>query len=352
MAIVIDSNVSKSNKKIDANTQLSNNIDYNRDDFSNNTHFLLEEVKREYQDIFTYDLQKNKKLENLSQKERYFFLDEQYVKNYVNQQKSLNEINNTSRTIKNLQPDNSYPTDSLSDLFNDIKQSIIAGKNDYLDVLKDIFSKYMDFVNALREALSKLSEYTEAGGKDGYINVDLSKIADEINKIINEFTNNESIGKLFFGFEMSYFQDKDGRYYRIVNNEKIYYESFSDLYNAKAKVADLLNGIKGIFFHESSSKDPSTGEECFKIEAGIDLSDIERFLKSLKENGLGKKDMLQTEFDLLKKAIDALEKKINTNLDELSKKYSSANSNYDNFVKIVSSTMNTLLEMAKGFLRF
>lgn len=150
MAIVIDSNVSKSNKKIDANTQLSNNIDYNRDNFSNNTHFLLEEVKREYQDIFTYDLQKNKKLENLSQKERYFFLDEQYVKNYVNQQKSLNEINNTSRTIKNLQPDNSYPTDSLSDLFNDIKQSIIAGKNDYLDVLKDIFSKYMDFVNALR----------------------------------------------------------------------------------------------------------------------------------------------------------------------------------------------------------
>ncbi|MEX6293739.1 IpaD/SipD/SspD family type III secretion system needle tip protein [Proteus mirabilis] len=43
---------------------------------------------------------------------------------------------------------------------------------------------------------------------------------------------------------------------------------------------------------------------------------------------------------------------MNTNLDELSKKYSTANSNYDNFVKIVSSTMNTLLEMAKGFLRF
>ncbi|MEQ4938225.1 IpaD/SipD/SspD family type III secretion system needle tip protein [Proteus terrae] len=43
---------------------------------------------------------------------------------------------------------------------------------------------------------------------------------------------------------------------------------------------------------------------------------------------------------------------MNTNLDELSKKYSSANSNYDNFVKIVSNTMNTLLEMAKGFLRF
>ncbi|MCS6716270.1 IpaD/SipD/SspD family type III secretion system needle tip protein, partial [Proteus terrae] len=54
-------------------------------------------------------------------------------------------------------------------------------------------------------------------------------------------------------------------------------------------------------------------------------------------------NVLQTEFDLFKKSLDALEKKMNTNLDELSKKYSSANSNYDNFVKIVSNTMNTLL---------
>lgn len=41
------------------------------------------------------------------------------------------------------------------------------------------------------------------------------------------------------------------------------------------------------------------------------------------------------------------------NLESLSKEIDNKlNSNYDNFVKIVSSTMNTLLEMAKGFLRF
>nr|WP_257882430.1 MULTISPECIES: IpaD/SipD/SspD family type III secretion system needle tip protein [Proteus] len=62
--------------------------------------------------------------------------------------------------------------------------------------------------------------------------------------------------------------------------------------------------------------------------------------------------LLSSEFNLLKNGMDAFEKNINSNLDELSKKYSAANSNYDNFVKIVSSTMNTLLEMAKGFLRF
>ncbi|WP_454208645.1 IpaD/SipD/SspD family type III secretion system needle tip protein [Proteus sp. Marseille-Q3619] len=81
-------------------------------------------------------------------------------------------------------------------------------------------------------------------------------------------------------------------------------------------------------------------------------------MRKVKEDNENKKEeakyknILQTEFDLFKKSLDSLEKRMNSNLDELSKKYSSANSNYDNFVKIVSSTMNTLLEMAKGFLRF
>ena len=44
-----------------------------------------------------------------------------------------------------------------------------------------------------------------------------------------------------------------------------------------------------------------------------------------------------------------IRKEINTNLDELSKKYSSANSNYDNFIKIITNSINSLLDMAKNF---
>lgn len=347
MAIVIDSNVSQSNKKIDVNTQLSNNIDYNRDNFSNNTYFLLDEVKREYQDIFTYDLQKNKKLENLSQKEIYFFLDEQYVKNYVNQQKSLNEINNTSRTIKNLQPDNNYPTDSLSDLFNDIKQSIIAGKNDYLDVLKDIFSKYMDFVRELREILSELSKATSAGSKDGYISVDID---DLLNKLIALKMKAERPG--FFSIWMYFAKDDDGRYFRMINGEKVYYPKNFDVDNAVKAVEKLLNEIKGIVSKKEDNSDSARPNLSFLFNASLDLSGLDKLIDYLSKIPEGGKEILQTEFDLLKKTLDAIEKGLNTNLDELSKKYSSANSNYDNFVKIVSSTMNTLLEMAKGFLRF
>ncbi|MDY3696687.1 MAG: IpaD/SipD/SspD family type III secretion system needle tip protein [Proteus mirabilis] len=338
------------------NTLVNDLNSKNKIEFFKKAEVLLSVIN--IKNIFIDHFNNDKKTQEITNKESKFVLSEQDTINNIKKNKALADIDETisifdkvSRAMPSDASEDDYPIDSLSDLFNDIKQSIVAGKNDYLDVLKDIFSKYMDFVNALREALSKLSEYTEAGGKDGYINVDLTKFFGELDKIVNDFSNSELTGYTFFEFKMPYLQDEDGRYYRMVGNEKIYYGSFYDLDNARAKIADLFKGIKGIVFSESSSKDPSTGEEYFKIEAGIDLSAIENFLKSLKKNGLGKKDMLQTEFDLLKKALDALEKKINTNLDELSKKYSSANSNYDNFVKIVSSTMNTLLEMAKGFLR-
>lgn len=338
------------------NTLVNDLNSKNKIEFFKKAEVLLSVIN--IKNIFIDHFNNDKKTQEITNKESKFVLSEQDATNNINKNKALDDIDETlsifdkvSRAMPSDASEDDYPIDSLSDLFDNIKESIIAGKNDYLDVLKDIFSKYMDFVNALREALSKLSECTKAGEKDGYINVDLTKIVGELNKVVSEFTNNESTDKLFFEFKMPYLQDEDGRYYRIVDNEKIYYGSFPKLFHAKEKIADLLKGIKGIVVSESSSNDSSEGEDYFKIEAGIDLSAIEDFLKSLRENGLGKKDMLQTEFDLLKKALDALEKKINTNLDELSKKYSSANSNYDNFVKIVSSTMNTLLEMAKGFLR-
>ncbi|MBG3019101.1 IpaD/SipD/SspD family type III secretion system needle tip protein [Proteus mirabilis] len=90
----------------------------------------------------------------------------------------------------------------------------------------------------------------------------------------------------------------------------------------------------------------------FSFEIKFDVSGIKKLKEHLFNMPNGWSDILQTEFELLKKTFDTVEKGVNTNLDELSKKYSAANSNYDNFVKIVSSTMNALLEMAKGFLRF
>lgn len=347
MPTVIDSNVYQSNKKIDLTPNSSDKIEYNRDEFLNNTRFLLEDVKREYQYISTDDPQVNKKLERLSPKEIGFYLDEQYVKNYINQQKSLNEINQISRAINIEKLSDNYPTDSLSDLFDEVKKSIVLGKNDYLDVLKNTFSKYMDFVKELREILSELSSSVKAGSKDGYININVKKLLFSLSALKVNFQN-----KNILDLKMYFKKESDGRFYREVNGEKLYYENNIEADNAAVAVEKLLSQIKGLTSKKEDRSASVRPDISFLFNVNIDLSGLDRLINHLEEMPQDPHDILQTEFDLLKKTLDSVEKQVNTNLDELSKKYSSANSNYDNFVKIVSSTMNTLLEMAKGFLRF
>ncbi|MEQ5176533.1 IpaD/SipD/SspD family type III secretion system needle tip protein [Proteus genomosp. 6] len=347
MATAINFDVSKSNNKSHIENKSYNAIVHNQEEFLNNTNFLLEDVKREYQELSLNDVKDDNRFEHLSSKEKGFYLDEQYVKNNINQKKSLNEISYASRAIENAQSNDSYPTDSLSDLFDEVKQSIVAGKNDYLDVLKDIFSKYMDFVKELREILTELSQATKAGSKDGYININVDSLSDKLYFLKAKWKN-----KNVFSTLMAFNKENDGRFYRIINGEKIYYKNSIEVYNTVDAVENLLNQLKGV---ASKKDDQSPGvipNMYFVFNVGLDLSGLDKLVSYLDNMPNGEHDILQTEFDLIKKTLDAVEKGVNTNLDELSKKYSAANSNYDNFVKIVSSTMNTLLEMAKGFLRF
>lgn len=269
------------------------------------------------------------------------------MKNCIHQNKNLNEINQVARTIENAQSKNSYPTDSLSDLFNEVKQSIVAGKNDYLDVLKDIFSKYMDFVKELREILSEISQATKAGSKDGYININPNDLFNRLNEL-----KIKAQRPGFFDLGMTFMKEDDGRYYRIIGGEKIYYSNNSEVDSAVMAVEKLLSQIKGVTSKKIDNSRDIMPNIAFLFNVNLDLSGLNKLIDYLDKMPKGAHDILQTEFELIKKTLDSVEKGVNANLDELSKKYSSANSNYDNFVKVVSSTMNTLLEMAKGFLRF
>lgn len=347
MVTTINSDISKSNNKLHVENKSANAIVNNKDEFLINSVVLLEDVKRKYQEIYLNDMPVDSQIERLSDKEKCFYLDEKYAKNSINQKNVLKEVNQASRALNSDKSKGDYPTDSLRDLFNEVKQSIVSGKNDYLDVLKDIFSNYMEFVKELREILSELSKSVKAGSKDGYINIDIN---DLLNKLLALRTKAERPG--FFSMWMYFSKGDDGRYYREINGEKIYYQNNIEADNAARAVEKLLNEIKGITSKKEDNSASVQPDIDFLFSANIDLSGVDKLISYLNGMPQGPHDILQTEFDLLKKTLDAVEKGVNTNLDELSKKYSSANSNYDNFVKIVSSTMNTLLEMAKGFLRF
>lgn len=244
--------------------------------------------------------------------------------------------------------------DSLHDFFKEVKDSIITGKNDYLDVLKDTFSNYMKFVNELREILASISKYVSAASDDNHINFKRKDFYKKIKDFVDKYSS-ISNQNLYFG-EFVFEQDSDGHFYREIGGERIYANGIMVPIDA---IEDLLKDVKsGKFSINQLPGPPMKIEIYFKVDLSrfdklLDLvlggSSVDEMNKS-PDNATVK--LLSSEFNLLKNGMDAFEKNINSNLDELSKKYSAANSNYDNFVKIVSSTMNTLLEMAKGFLRF
>ncbi|WP_244182103.1 IpaD/SipD/SspD family type III secretion system needle tip protein [Proteus terrae] len=366
---------------------------------------LLINIRRDYKDFDFNNWLNCNNLNGKTEREIFISLSEQYNKNLIGNKKCLNLIDELSPLIKNTLSNENYPTDSLSDFFHEVKQAIIVGKNDYLDVLKSIFSNYMDYVRELREELTSISQYTKAGYKDGTILVNYCDFRAKLESFKERY-NKKSEDKKFFHIEILFESENKGGYSRKIDNQKIYYKNKEQIESAMNIMDKFLKEIKGINIDKS-------GEDLsFSFTGSIVFEEFDRFLniiekkeskeKKLTEDELQEKrknyikdlkdelfykmsfgntkkileqsfeaqadekmkewrkendervmsNVLQTEFDLFKKSLDALEKKMNTNLDELSKKYSSANSNYDNFVKIVSNTMNTLLEMAKGFLRF
>ncbi|WIF71910.1 IpaD/SipD/SspD family type III secretion system needle tip protein [Proteus vulgaris] len=419
---------------------------------------LLEKIQQEYKDIYIDKGLNSKENISINSQESSLILKRKYDKNCFNNKKIIQEVNKISSIIEKAPPSGKSTTDSLHDLFNEVKQSIVVGKHDYLDILKSIFSNYMDYVKELREAISSLSQYTKAGKKDGYIAINYVKFYEGLNSVVKKYKSMREKDSFFYN-RMLFSYLGDGKYHRQFNNNEIFYKNKNQVETSIKSVEKILKGIKGInitLSHfpvkldknalvERETSPPIKTEKLEKdkkeyplnkemnqralllpdncdidIEClcSIDFSDIDKLIdlfepylaslgvlsetklkekreslvkdralevnrraeiikskdhkgfiiplidideemgKIIEENDNKIKnsniyhDKLQTEFDLFKKSLDSVEKRINANMDELSKKFSSANSNYDNFIKIISSTMNTLLEMAKGFLRY
>ncbi len=405
MAKAIDSGMSNiaSHSKIYSSDNNVVSTSKNEKNVLDDMNELLINIRREKKDFDLEHWISCNNLKGKTEREIYVSLSAQYDKNVIFHNQCLNTIKKLEPIIKDEIADAGYSTDSLSDFFYEVKQSIVVGKNDYLDVLKDVFSNYMNYVRDLREAITSIIQYTKAGKKDGYIAInyiELKKILENVKKEYQEKLREKS----FFYTKILFEYQNDGNYIRKIGKNLISYKDKEQIHQSLNAIEKLLTDIKGIKVIKENHASEIKNDIGLNFIGHIDFDDLDNFLskintdismdgvlsdaeiekkreqllydntslfglvrpgfdieeemRKVKEDNENKKEeakyknILQTEFDLFKKSLDSLEKRMNSNLDELSKKYSSANSNYDNFVKIVSSTMNTLLEMAKGFLRF
>ncbi|QAV22724.1 hypothetical protein [Proteus hauseri] len=138
------------------------------------------------------NIEKNYSLKNVA-----IINENNYAKNSNNSRVLTEEIS----LIQNTDDKNNSSSDSLHDFFNEVKKSIVVGKCDGLDILKDIFSKYMDYVNEARTILSSFSQHVKAGSKDGYIKFDSTNLFNDLNKLIKSMSDGLTIKKFHLTFE-------------------------------------------------------------------------------------------------------------------------------------------------------
>ncbi|OAT44955.1 SipD family cell invasion protein [Proteus hauseri ATCC 700826] len=411
----------KNNNEVNINKNIKKDINYSceianeenlKEEFNKEIEIVKEKLEEKIKDYIP-------RVPDYSKK--HFSIEEESIINEGKYAVNNNNVDNLIRNISTIQQvelkvNNNTPpvSHSLRDFFSEVKSTIVAGKHDYLDVLKNNFSSYMNYVNDLRNVISTLTQYTKSASKDGYLSVNFKLFHEKLSEIKNKYENMTGENSFFYA-HFIFEHENHGVYTREINGSKLSYRNKNQVNDAIMTIEKVLKELKGI---QITKVDKEIKENIdIKLIANVDLSDFNKFIDSIdtsvseikgilsdeelkkKEEEITKKhndwaivgssfgvpivlnresinividceverirvendrkkeeakcrNILQTEFDLFKKSLDTLEKRINTNLEELSKKYSAANSNFDNFIKIVSSTMNTLLEMAKGFLRF
>ena len=342
---------------------------------------------------------------NKSPKESEIINENHYTRNVNNARQLEKNIDYFQKIEAEIDKDDFSTSDSLRDFFNEVKMSIVTGKNDYLDILKTVFSNYMSYTNDLREAISSLSQYSTAADKEGYISVNFQAFKDKLSLVKHKYKELKDENTILYSNLHFEYKENHG-YSRLIGKNRVFYKNSNLIQDAIHSIERVLIDLKGINTRKTENKIALRNNDINVIfSCNVDFTDLNKFIKEIntvptevkgilsdqdleekrralkkdntsilgfvrpgfnienemreiiKENNLKKekvqyRNILQTEFDLFKKSLDSLEKKINSNLEELSKKYSTANSNFDNFVKIISSTMTTLLEMAKSFLRF
>ncbi|EST57574.1 hypothetical protein K151_2569 [Proteus hauseri ZMd44] len=177
-------------------------------------------------------------ISDYSLKEEAIINRNKYARNSNNARILEQEISKIQYADSKINSRSNSNADSLHDFFKEVKDSIVTGKNDYLDVLKDVFSNYMDFANELREILASISKFVSAGSDDNHINFKRKDFYKKLKEFIDKYSsipNND----LYLG-ELIFQQDSNGRYYREINGEKIYSDGIMTPVDA---INDLLKVV-------------------------------------------------------------------------------------------------------------
>lgn len=216
----------------------------------------------------------------------------------------LNELKGMLPSLPTLPPLPAPSDRPLSswEIHEELSQAISEMNENYLGKYQDIVAKYTEYFDDINTAMSKFSEYISTNTtKEGYVYLELG-MRDAIKDLLSTY-----------------------------------------------------KGGSGILMRAESSADAKAWAEILGPLAVADGNTVRINTTELQAlyDQLQKQDgyvMSPQQFQALKEGLDIHMSKLQTNMQTLIQKYSTANSTFDNLIKVLSSTISSLMETDKGFL--
>lgn len=228
-------------------------------------------------------------------------------------------------SLKNATAGGTGPSSSW-DICESVADAIGGMGSDYLDVFQQAVEKYAAFYSDFSDFMSRLKDYMTAG-KDGIVMLSSREFLAELQALMDKYIPSP-----------------------YTNSDK------SELYPA----GDYSNGGGGTATKEECEAwckemglDPEkcmskVGSDSYYVH--IDISPLQNIYDSVTDGGLGYMICNSAQWAAWQAGLDMQKDNIQTGMQTLTQKYSNANSTYDNLVKVLSSTITSLLDCDKGFL--
>lgn len=199
------------------------------------------------------------------------------------------------------------------ELCDSVANSIGAMRENYLDVFQNAVQKYAAFFDELTKLLAKFGQYISADGDKTVVN-----------------------GKDFYTLCNNLVEK-----YSLTKDATLLYSGSSDDCNAWAKQMGLdpdkcvvyTNGKYSVRIDTSPLK--ALTDEVYKLKWTSNSPNVK---------------LNSAQFAALQSAIDMQKDTIQNAMQTITQKYSNANSTFENLIKILSSTITSLLDTDKSFL--
>lgn len=200
---------------------------------------------------------------------------------------------------------------SSKEFCEEIARIIGETRTDYLEVYEKVLEKYIGFFKDMSDILSQLPNLID-DGKDNKITVKAEKLKALLEGLKTKYQN------------------------------QVLYPTESGKLVSKEEAEDWAEKLG---LPASCVQPDGSGNYVVKF----DLSPIDEMLKGL--GAVSNGEVSSAKYQAWKAGFDAQVEKINNYVQTLSQKYTTANSTYDNLVKVLSSTITSMYDADKEYLR-